>query len=297
MYYLLALLADVGITACFSINKVYRNRVSYALSSVTFKMAVGSGVSFLLFFTLNRFRLETNGFTLGMALCMCVTAILSETVTFTAYGKGHISLYTAFQMQGGMLLPFLYGVLCGNRLTWLHAVGIAMMTAALTLTVLPARGQAERPTKGFVILCCLIFVINGVVSILSYLYSNSADGTGAQNFIMLKALMLGSAAALLCGLGPKGSGDGKPDRRALGKLGAMIACVSIIDSASYFAQLISAARLPAIVMYPIVTGGTVVLTAGAGRLFFHERHTRRASFGFLLSFVATLMFAVGGMVT
>ena len=59
-----------------------------------------------------------------------------------------------------MLLPFLYGVLCGNRLTWLHAVGIAMMTAALTLTVLPARGQAERPTKGFVILCCLIFVIN-----------------------------------------------------------------------------------------------------------------------------------------
>lgn len=294
MYYLLALLADVGITACFSINKVYRSRVPYAVSSVAFKVAIGSGVSFLLFFTLNRFRLEVNGFTLSMALCICVTAILSEAVTFTAYGKGPISLYTAFQMQGGMLLPFLYGVLCGNQLTWLHVVGIAMMTAALMLTVLPARGQADRPTKSFVILCCLIFMINGAVSILSYIYSNSADGTGAKNFIMFKALMLGSAAAILCGLGPKGSGDGKPDRRVLGKLGAMIACVSIVDSASYFAQLISAAHLPAVVMYPMVTGGTVVLTAGVGRFLFHERHTRRARLGLLLSFAATLMFAVSG---
>lgn len=292
MYYLLALLADVGITACFSINKVYRGCVPYAIRSVAFKVAVSSGMSFLLFFTLNRFRVQVNGYTLLMALAMDTVAVLSEGVTFIAYGKGPVSLYTVFQMQGGMLLPFLYGVVCGNRLTVLHVVGILFMTVALILTVLPERGRAQRPSGGFVVLCCLIFLINGAISIVSYIYSNSALGTGPQNFIMAKALMLGSAAALVYGLQPARAKPSRNGGSGLLRLGVLIACVSLIDSASYFAQLLSAAHLPAVVMYPIITGGTVVLTAIAGRIFFGERHTRKAMAGFALSLLATLMFAI-----
>ena len=292
MYYLLALLADVGITACFSINKVYRGRVPYAVGSVAFKVAVSSGVSFLLFFTLNRFDVQVNGYTILMALVMAAVAVLSEGVTFTAYGKGPVSLYTVFQMQGGMLLPFLYGVMCGNRLSVLHVVGILLMTSGLILTVLPERGRVQRPSGGFIVLCCLIFLINGTISIVSYVYSNSALGTGPQNFIMAKALMLGVAAELVYRLRPDTAKPSSAGRSGLLRLGVLITGVSLIDSASYFAQLLSAAHLPAIVMYPIITGGTVVLTAAAGRILFGERHTRKDMAGFALSFLATILFAI-----
>lgn len=292
MYYILALLADVGITASFTINKFYRTLVPFSVSSITFKVAVGSCVSFLLFFIIGGFKLQVNVFTLFMAVLMNVVAILSEVVTFTAYGKGHLSLYTVFQMQGGMLLPFVYGVVYGNRLTIIHVVGISIMMIALMMSVLPQRGRGEKPSGSYIMLCCLIFFLNGSISIISYIYSNSTSGTGPQNFIMIKSLMLGALALGLYLYFPKnaavkGTGKGTPLR-----LGALIAGVSLVDSASYFAQLVSAARLPAVVMYPVITGGTMVLTAISGRLFFREKQTRMAKVGLALSFIATLLFAI-----
>ncbi|MBQ3814746.1 MAG: hypothetical protein II836_01720, partial [Clostridia bacterium] len=59
---------------------------------------------------------------------------------------------------------------------------------------------------------------------------------------------------------------------------------------SYTLQLLSASNLPASVLYPMVTGGSVVLSAVAGRIFFGEKPDRITLAGLALSFVATFLF-------
>ena len=44
------------------------------------------------------------------------------------------------------------------------------------------------------------------------------------------------------------------------------------------------------VLYPMVTGGSVVLSAVAGRIFFREKPDRITLAGLILSFIATFLF-------
>ena len=65
---------------------------------------------------------------------------------------------------------------------------------------------------------------------------------------------------------------------------------SAVDGASYLLQLVGASHLPASVLYPMITGGSVVLTVLAGWLFFKQKPSNRAIVGIVLCFVATLLF-------
>ncbi len=292
MYYVLAVLADVGITGTFSIGKLYRSKVPYTVQSVTGKMAFTSFLSFCLFFSLNGFTLELNGFTILMAVIMSFLGILSEAVCFTAYGKGQLSLFTVFQMQGGMLLPFLYGVLRGDRLTVPRMGGIILLTIALVLTVTPKKESQQKLSRGFIALCCAIFLINGSVSIGSYIYSNGPQTLGPNSFLISKAALLCAVSTIgWCAAKKSGQTAALP-RREGRTCGMLLLCAAAMDNGSYFLQLVSAAHLPSTVLYPVITGGTIVLAALAGRLFFGEKHSRRALLGTALSFLATLLFAL-----
>ncbi|MDD3113993.1 MAG: hypothetical protein PHT56_06360, partial [Candidatus Izemoplasmatales bacterium] len=66
---------------------------------------------------------------------------------------------------------------------------------------------------------------------------------------------------------------------------------ALFSSFGYMLQLLSAVHLPATVMYPIVTGGAVVLTTLAGRIFFREKLTTLAIISIVLAFIATILFA------
>ena len=65
---------------------------------------------------------------------------------------------------------------------------------------------------------------------------------------------------------------------------------ALCNSVSYTLQLVSAVKLPASVMYPMLTGGTVVLSAVAGFVLFREKPDRISLMGLLLSFAATFLF-------
>ena len=48
--------------------------------------------------------------------------------------------------------------------------------------------------------------------------------------------------------------------------------------------------MPASVQYPMITGGTVILSAAVGRVFFGERQSKLSLAGTLLAFAATFLF-------
>ncbi len=59
---------------------------------------------------------------------------------------------------------------------------------------------------------------------------------------------------------------------------------------SYILQLIGAESLPASVLYPFITGGSIILTSFAGVAFFKEKLTIRQWMAVTACFVGTLLF-------
>ena len=74
------------------------------------------------------------------------------------------------------------------------------------------------------------------------------------------------------------------------RLWLCIIIVAVIGSVSYLLQLIGAANLTAVAVYPMVTGGTVFLTAVSGLVFFKEKLTVKGYVGIILTFIATILF-------
>jgi multidrug transporter EmrE-like cation transporter len=55
-------------------------------------------------------------------------------------------------------------------------------------------------------------------------------------------------------------------------------------------QLFAAGTLDATIQFPILTGGTIIFTAVAGRVFFKEKFTGKILAGLAMSLAGTLMF-------
>ena len=64
----------------------------------------------------------------------------------------------------------------------------------------------------------------------------------------------------------------------------------MIGKECYFLQLIGAANLPASVLYPMVTGGSIIFSAIAGVIIFKEQLSRRQIISITLCFIGTLLF-------
>ena len=63
-----------------------------------------------------------------------------------------------------------------------------------------------------------------------------------------------------------------------------------LGGASYLFQLKGAINLPATVLYPFITGGSIIFTALAGRVFFGEKPKKRTLTGIALCFLGTVLF-------
>ena len=59
---------------------------------------------------------------------------------------------------------------------------------------------------------------------------------------------------------------------------------------SFFLQLLGAVNLPATVLYPILTGGTMILSALSGVVLFRDKLTKNNVIGLIFCFVGTLLF-------
>jgi small multidrug resistance pump len=66
---------------------------------------------------------------------------------------------------------------------------------------------------------------------------------------------------------------------------------SLISGTGYYLQLLCAVTMPATIMYPIITGGTVALTAVTGAVIFKEKPNFWTLASIILAFIATILFA------
>ena len=285
----------------FALNKLWQESNGAGIKTSLLYTALTGVFIGVIFTAAGGFRVQITPFSL---LCAAVVAVLClgyNLIGFKVFSIGSYSVYMMFLMLGGMLLPFIYGMIFlgdaeGAGIISLAArfTGIVLLTVSLALPCLG--GKKEKKNSGlFVLLCVIVFILNGFVSITSKIHQIETvrKTVDTMSFVVLTNGVNGVASAvILLFLCLK---DKKPPELKKGfpvwKVILMPLIAGALNGSSYLCQLVAAASdMPASVQYPMITGGTVILSAVVGRVFFKEKQDKLSFAGTLLAFAATFLF-------
>ncbi len=297
-YYFLIFIAVVLLALNLSTSKLFQSRIGNSITnSLLFTALSGLAVG-VIFFIVNGFKLSVTPYSAFMALIVAILSCTYTLIGFKIFSLGNFSVYTMFLMLGGMLLPYFFGVIfLEEGISIPRVIGVILLAVSMIFPVLSAK--TEKKDSGrlvlFFTLCLIVFALNGFVSITTKIHQISGFETvSATDFTILangiNGLLSAAALTVICAVKKT-----KPIEQAItGKTVAFIAavvCVSaILNGTSYLLQLIGAANVPASVLYPMVTGGSVALTAVVGAVGFKEYPGKKHLIGLIISFAATFLF-------
>lgn len=327
MYYFIVFAAVVLLALQFSTNKAYQLRCGTSvLASLRFTALSGfaSSVVPLIVALAGGEGIKITPYSALMAALIAIFCGAYTFIGFRVMSLGSLSVYTMFLMLGGMLLPYIFGVLwLDEGISVCRIAGVLLLAVSLIFPVI-AREKNGRAGVLFFVLCGAVFILNGGVSIVSKLHQVNCTyaSVGAASFSMWANLFNGIISSLMyvlfkirltdsdkaesavdgtiskTGSVKNGAGckneagliSGAGCKSGAGPIAVIIAANAVCNGVSYMLQLVSAGHVPASVMYPMMTGGSMVLTAAAGYIFFREKPDKLSGFGIILSFAATFLF-------
>ena len=251
IYYFLLIVATVLFAFQMFFNQQYqRLRGNTLEASLTFTTYVHS-VMFFLMLCINGFKLEWSWFSAGMALIRAVMDVVFGYCSIKALACANLSVYSTFSMLGGMLLPFVYGVAFASEpLTLPKILCCLLISLALFLTV--ERGKHSKKAV-FYYFC--VFTLNGLYGVVAALHQNRADlAVDSQSFSAMASLFTVAIAVVVSLLTTKKFPLlRKPEVKFVGLFGACCGLGNLL-------LLIALLHVNASVQYPIITGGTMVVS-------------------------------------
>ena len=208
-------------------------------------------------------------------------------------------MYSLFLILGGMMLPFLAGVVFWQEeLSAPRIIGFILLIAALVFPVLE-KGN-EKNTKGvkiFLLLCLGIFVANGMNSVIAKYHQSAPAHVDTLSFMVLRETINAPLNAFLfLILHIKNKKPNKDSIDVANKTRFVIVnwLILIVFAAiycgSHFCNLLAARIFDASLQFPVITGGTMVLTAVAGFMFFREKPDKYSTVSIASAFFATILF-------
>lgn len=286
MNYILVAIATLLLAFDFALQKKYQSlEGTDAAAGITFNIWIGLFTA-VIFFALSGFLLEFSLYSLILAFFMSLFNALYIIVGFRILKTNSMALYSVFLMSGGMLLPYIFGVaFLDEPLTILRVGGIVLILVAVTLF----NKVKYDGSLSLLLLCTMVFLFNGTVSIISKTHqiSTAFPTVSSTTFVMYVGIWKFIFGCITLPFVKKGA----KLTPALPKHVVWIVVASaLIGGVSYMLQLVGAKELPATVLYPLVTGGSILFSAFAGKVFFKEKLSAYQWISIALCFLGTLLF-------
>ncbi len=288
MEYLFLLFADLFLAANFVITKIYQKDEGVSLAkALKFNLFLGLFTA-VAFFAFSGFQIEFSLYSLLMVTLHSGLAVAYTVLGLKVMEQEKVSLYTMFLMTGGMIIPYIFGLFYLNEAfsVW-RTLGLVCIVVAILLSNLDTAKISGKQ----ILLCCAIFLLNGGTSVVGKLHQINPVAISSSAFV----LWGGVAKVVLCGIlllfikdKPE---EGERKRASFSWQTILwIVAAAMASGVSFLLQLVGAKSLPASVLYPIVTGGSIIFTALAGRIFFREKIGKKSVAGLLLCLFGTCLF-------
>lgn len=284
MGYLFIAIAAMSVGGQFSLSKIYKNKfLSTNFTDLFFNF--GMGVFSMLLFAIIcvgqvGFTWYSFGLAAGVALCNVAYMICS----LRAVMCGKLAVFTMFLMLGGMIFPTIYGVLFLNEtMSWFKIAGVILLVFSMIFSVMEK--TEEKNTKKFYVFCLIAFICNGLVSIFSKVHQISEGALNTFQFSFWQSVMVAASVSIflcICAVtSRKQENFSLSVKQAISvKSLALIFLITLIMRAGSVLMLFAAKDVPASLLYPLMTGISILVTAVLGRVFFKE-HISKINFAAL----------------
>ena len=300
-HYFVMLLAVLMFAAQFSFTKVYGELVAQKTSQTLIMMIFISIIGTVMYLIIGGFRVSFSPYLIFWAVAFAATMIPYYVLGIHVLSIGSVAIYSMFMMLGGMLLPFVYGVIfLDEPLTLGKGIGCVVLTAAIFLQAMVQNSDSvNQPKKGnkkgvFILLCIAIFILNGLTAIIAKAYLVADPQPDEVGFTVVSCFLTALFSLLM--LIPTAC---KKPRALFFEIKSackpsLLLCMTAIGIATYtgnFLQLKAAAKLPASVQFPMVSGGVIVFSAIASAKIFKEKISTKELFCIIAACASTVLFA------
>lgn len=252
VYYFLILIAVVLFGGNFLLHDIYRVMRGNSLKISLQFTAVSSLGGLLILFISNRGEISFTLFTLIMAILSSINGIAFTFCGFKALGKINLSMYSLYSMLGGMLLPFLQGIIFyGENITLAKIICCTLIIVSLLLTLDRNRiSGGEWYYAG-------IFILNGMSGVLTKLFTSldfpKADATSFSILTALTTLVIALISLLFF--------NKKKDTSKISIASVGISIAGGVTSRIANLQLVIALlHIETSAQYPLVTGGVIIIS-------------------------------------
>lgn len=274
---LLITLVCMSMKSVFS--KIYTGRTD---GKGVYTYTVLAGIGTLLFFVVTSKGLVWDLKIVPYAVVFAISYIVAGLFGFKAIATGSLSL-TSLVINCSLVLPTFYGLIFLNEEGGVFLYGgIILLIAAL---VMVNKSSESTPVTGkWLLFVSLAFLGNGMCSISQKAQQDAFSGAG-KNELMIIALaivvVVNSIFALLTERNQimtyvkKGWLNG-----FLG--GAFNGVVNLF-------VMFLVGRMPASVVFPLISGGGIVLTHIISKVFYKENLSRQQTIGFILGIASIVL--------
>lgn len=291
-YYLMIVFAVILLAGDFAVNKLYQRKYGTDIEAgLKFNAFLGLFTA-MIFFAVNGFKFTFSAYSMLMASIVSLSIMCYNILGFRVMKSCSMAFYTLFLMCGGMTLPYVWGVVfLSEKLSLFHIMGLILIIGSIIITA----NDRKIPSRYVLILCVIIFFLNGISSIAAKMHqiektyeciseTEFVIATGVAKFV-IAAL---AYAAVKIKNKDKSCKDKKNEKFAYGVL--LIVMSTVLSGLSYILQLNGATNLPASVLYPLITGGTIIFSSLTGIVFFKEKISKRLILSIVICFAGTCMF-------
>lgn len=257
---------------------------SHVLRFYFWTSAVGAIVPFLS----QGLRLEFTWFSLLIALWSVASGILGTVCSFKALETANLSVFTTFNMLGGVLIPFAGGILIWNEeLSWQKGVCCVLLVFSLLCNVQPeSREQRKGPSPIWYYLACFLF--NGMGALINKVHQSfpdlAVDSGSFSVWTRVYGLLLGGVV-LLCQKQPLLLPlEGHREKRLAW---SGLVAYGTLNLAGNWILLVALLYVDASLSYILITGGAMVFSTAISVLR-KERLTRRQYASVAIAFLGLL---------
>ncbi|MBQ9784373.1 MAG: DMT family transporter [Clostridia bacterium] len=249
--YVLVLSATLLFALQFLFNQSYQKQMGGTFSATLLFALHYSVAAALIMFAIGGFRMSFSWFSFGMAILGATFALSFSYFSIKAFSTVNLANYSAFSMLGGMLFPFLIGLIFYHEGM---TVGKAFACVCIFAALLCGMERDKGLSKKSLFYYAGVFVLNGMVGVVAKIHQSSAQAIQTEHFMVTKFLIILCVCAILLLIREK-------KIRLLSPKPLLFATgFGVFTGLGNLFSFIALLSLPASVHSPIVTGGTMVFS-------------------------------------
>lgn len=202
--------------------------------------------------------------------------------------------YTNVIVSFSTLITALLGALFWNeRITLLQIIGIILMLLSFVFAV-----EKDKSAKGasikWLLFCMLAFLLTSGIGLLQKIHQSSEHKSELNSFLII-AFVVSSLLSLSFVLfawirnKPRAHLPAKKQKGLLPLLALLIAISGIMTAVNHKLNLYLSGMMDSAVFFPIVNGGSLILTTLAALIIFRERLSVRQWIGVGIGFLSVML--------